>query len=309
MTPNQFQNTLILCFMIGFALMEFVTRRYQRTVTANANDTKLELLMFLSLLAITQPLALLATARLGGWLAPTWQNRLADLPGWAMVGLLLVGDDMTQYWWHRLSHTPLLWPLHRAHHTAHYMSIRVTYRNNFFYYLMMPGLWVSGVLIYAGFGTVYVAYLVIKLTVILGAHCAVRWDEPLYRIKALGPLMWLVERTISTPATHWAHHALTNADGIGHYKGNFGNLLFFWDILFGSAHITRRYPAQVGLRDDQIYGKERWFVEMFYPLVQSRREHSALTPGGRAWAEEETAMPAPAALSAAGAPSGPQNSR
>ena len=55
MTANQFQNTLILCAMIGFALMEYVTRRYQRTVTANANDTKLELLMFLSLLAVTQP--------------------------------------------------------------------------------------------------------------------------------------------------------------------------------------------------------------------------------------------------------------
>ena len=77
--------------------------------------------------------------------------------------------------------SPLLWPLHRAHHTAHYMSIRVTYRNNFFYYLMMPGLWISGVLIYLGFGTVYLVYIVVKLTVILGAHSAVRWDEPLYR--------------------------------------------------------------------------------------------------------------------------------
>ena len=63
-----------------------------------------------------------------------------------MAAILLVADDLTQYAWHRASHTPLLWPLHRAHHTAHYMSIRITYRNNFFYYLMMPGLWISGVL-------------------------------------------------------------------------------------------------------------------------------------------------------------------
>jgi hypothetical protein len=108
--------------------------------------------------------------------------------------------------------------------------------------------------------------------------------------------MWVVERTISTPATHWAHHAMTNADGIGHYKGNFGNLLFFWDLLFGTAHITRQFPAEVGLKDDRIFGKERWFVEMFYPLLQSRREHSALKAGGRAYAEEETTMaPAPKA--------------
>ena len=50
----------------------------------------------------------------------------------AIVGLLLLVDDLTQYWWHRLSHSPLLWPLHRAHHSAEYMSIRVTFRNNFF---------------------------------------------------------------------------------------------------------------------------------------------------------------------------------
>ncbi len=159
------------------------------------------------------------------WLMPAQHNAWANLPWWAMAGLLLIGDDLTQYLWHRaLQHTPLLWPLHRAHHSAAYMSVRITYRNNFFYYLMMPGLWIGGVAVYLGFGPIYAAYLVIKLAVILGAHCAWAWDAPLYRIRALHPPMWVLERTISTPATHWAHHALTNEDGIGHYKGNFGNL-------------------------------------------------------------------------------------
>jgi hypothetical protein len=106
--------------------------------------------------------------------------------------------------------------------------------------------------------------------------------------------MWIVERTISTPATHWAHHALTNRDGIGYYVGNFGNLLFLWDIAFGTAHITRKYPPQVGLRDDQIFGKERWYVEMFYPLFSSSREHSALAPNGKIYAEDQVRDPTPA---------------
>ena len=74
-------------------------------------------------------------------------------------------------------------------------------------------------------------------------------DEPLYRIKALSPLMWLVERTISTPSTHSAHHGKHVADGITNYKGNFGNLLFFWDVLFGTAKITRRYPDEIGVEN------------------------------------------------------------
>lgn len=286
MTASQVQNLLVLCLIVGYTSMEFLSRRYQNTVRATANDTKLELFMFLSLLLVTQPLAILATAKLGAWLAPGYQGVLAGLPVWATIAILLVGDDMTQYWWHRLSHSPMLWPLHRAHHSASYMSIRITFRNNFFYYLMMPGLWIAGSLLYLGIdGMVYALYVVVKLAVILGAHCSWRWDEPLYKVRALRPVMWLRERTVSTPATHWAHHAITNEDGIGHYTGNFGNLLFIWDILFGSAHITRRYPAQVGLKDDQLFGAEHWSYQMFYPVVQSDREHTALKFGGKAYTE------------------------
>lgn len=291
MSPH-LQNILIVTIMLGFAGLEIVTRRYKNSVHATQDDTRLELAMFLSLLAVVQPLLVLATNALCTWLMPEQRGAWADLPWWAMAAILLVCDDMTQYWWHRISHSPLLWPLHRAHHTAQYMSIRITYRNNFFYYLMMPGLWCAGVMLYLGFAKVYGIYFLIKIAVILGAHSAWRWDEPLYRIRALRPLMWLLERTISTPATHWAHHALTNEDGIGHYKGNFGNLLFFWDILFGTAYITRKYPARVGLQDDLIFGQERWFIQMFYPLFQSRREHSALRFGGRAYAEEESSSDA-----------------
>lgn len=292
MTAVQIQNALVLCIILGFATMEWVSRRYQKNVNATGNDTKLEILMFLSVLAVTQPLAIFVTSKMGTAWFPQYQGALADLPWWAMVGVLLLLDDMTQYWWHRLSHTSFLWPLHRAHHSAEYMSIRITFRNNFFYYLMMPGLWFAGALLFLGFGgLVYAGYIVVKLLVILGAHCAWRWDEPLYRIRALHPVMWVLERTISTPATHWAHHAITNADGVGHYKGNFGNLLFLWDIIFGSAHITRRYPEQVGLADDKLFGQERWYHQMLFPLLQSPREHTALKFGGRVYQDPQENSP------------------
>ena len=288
MNATQIQNILVLSMILGFAATELISRRYQNTVTATSNDTKLEVFMFLSLVAITQPLAMLSTAKLGEWFAPAYKDVLADWPWWAMVGILILCDDLTQYWWHRLSHSPLLWPLHRAHHSAAYMSIRITYRNNFFYYLMMPGLWFAGISLYLGVsGMVYALYVVVKLGVIMGAHCAWRWDEPLYKIPALRPVMWVLERTISTPATHWAHHAITQKDGVGHYKGNFGNLLFIWDIIFGSAHITRKYPKQVGLKDDQLFGQEHWYHQMFFPLFQSKREFSALKKGGKIYSENE----------------------
>lgn len=156
--------------------------------------------------------------------------------------------------------------------------MRVVYRNNFFYYAMMPGLWISSYLAFLGFGMVYPWYLLVKMLVIFGAHSELRWDRVLYRHRWLHPLAWVVERTISTPATHFAHHAITQDDGIGHYKGNYGNLLFFWDVLFGTARISRQYPARVGLKDDAEFGPERWWVQLAWPLVKSRRANSALAP-------------------------------
>ena len=62
---SQLQYLLIGACILGFAAMEFITRRYQDTVrdNATANDTWLEVLMFVSLIAVTQPIALLAPTR------------------------------------------------------------------------------------------------------------------------------------------------------------------------------------------------------------------------------------------------------
>ena len=126
-------------------------------------------------------------------------------------------------------------------------------------------------------------YTIVKLSVIIGAHSALRWDTVLYRHPALDPLAWIIERTVSTPATHHAHHALTQHDGVGHHTGNYCNLLFLWDVLFGTSRITRRLPPAYGLPDDRAHGPEPWAVQFLYPLLKSRRAGTALGPeGGRA---------------------------
>ena len=57
-------------------------------------------------------------------------------------------------------------------------------------------------------------------------------------------------------------------------------------IRFGTHQ--RKYPASVGLKGDRLFGQERWYHPMFYPFLQSRRDHTALKLGGRAAAEAET---------------------
>ena len=54
-------------------------------------------------------------------------------------------------------------------------------------------------------------------------------------------------------------------DGVTHYKGNYGNLLFFWDVLFGTAKITRRYPKTYGIEGMEPVSAGR---ELLWPLVR-----------------------------------------
>ncbi|MEM7741782.1 MAG: sterol desaturase family protein, partial [Pseudomonadota bacterium] len=121
--------------------------------------------------------------------------------------MLAIFDDMMQYWWHRASHTfPWLYGLHRGHHEAGYMSVRIVYRNNAFYYALMPSIWFSASLVYLGFGWSYALFLIVKQSVIFGAHTDLKWDRFLYTTPWLGPVAWVVERVISTPSTHFMHH-------------------------------------------------------------------------------------------------------
>jgi sterol desaturase/sphingolipid hydroxylase (fatty acid hydroxylase superfamily) len=258
---------LILAIFAGFAVMEALHTGFFRKDKAVQGDGFVELVSTVALLGFTQPLVLFAAAFLGSVFLPDQAGALAGIPLIAAIGLFLIFDDMTQYWWHRISHSvPWLYKLHRPHHNPEYLSIRVVYRNNLFYYVLMPGLWFSGLLIYLGLGWVYAGYIVVKLAVITGAHSDVRWDEPLYKIKWLSPVMWVVERTISTPATHSAHHGKYAADGITNYKGNFGNLLFFWDVLFGTAKITRQYPEEFGVEN---LPETSTAEQLLWPLVRT----------------------------------------
>jgi sterol desaturase/sphingolipid hydroxylase (fatty acid hydroxylase superfamily) len=240
----------ILGIYFGFAILELVWTRLLSKPEQTRDDGIVETVSTVMLLTVTQPAIIFTAALLMSLFAPQLQGALADINIFAAIGLFLILDDMTQYWWHRASHTfPWLYNLHRAHHNAKYMSVRLVYRNNIIYYAMMPGLWFAGFLIFMGLGWVYAGYVVVKMAVIIGAHSDVAWDKPLYRIKWLSPVMWLVERTISTPSTHHAHHGRHADDPAVNYKGNYGNLLFFWDVLFGTAKITRQFPESYGVEN------------------------------------------------------------
>lgn len=248
---------------LELALGRFVFRKL-----STKKDVILDVTGSLVVPILILPSVLWLSTSLAALALPGQEGAWGDWPWWAMAGVLLVADDLTQYGWHRLSHTSWLYPLHRAHHSAHYLSVRVVYRNNLIYYALMPGLWLSGVLIYLGFMPVYAGYVAVKMMVIIGAHSSVPWDAKLLRWPLTRPLMWVLARVISTPTTHAAHHGLHEADPATHYKGNYGNLLFLWDILFGTAKITGQRPSTFGIEGLRPIP---WYRELLWPTKAERQ--------------------------------------
>lgn len=238
------------------------------------NDYSIELISLITLPVLIQPGIFLFTFWISSLIIPHYDNGLISISIWWHFVAFLVLDDMMQYWWHRFSHVNrTMWKLHRPHHVIEEMGVLVTYRNAIMYYALMPGIWFSGILIYLGMGYAYLIYLPIKLTVIILAHSETKWDRFLYKHKFLHPIAWIIERTISTPSTHFAHHGLTAEDGVSHPNGNYGNLLFLWDVIFGTAKITRQYPTRFGAWN-RI--NESWQVQLFFPFVKSKDKRSEL---------------------------------
>ena len=267
---------VVILILVAFAAAELAAGRFLFRRETTLKDAVLDGVSVVAIPGLIVPFVLVTAAGVAERIAPGSRGALGHLPGWVMFGVLLVADDLSQYLWHRLSHESWLFPLHRAHHSATYLSVRVVYRNNLVYYLLMPGLWFSAFLLYWGFAPVYAWYAVAKIAVIAGAHSSLPWDAPLYTWPPTRRLMWLVERVISTPATHAAHHGLNAGDGITHYRGNYGNFLFLWDVLFGTALITRRRPAAFGLEDLEPVGLIR---ELVIPVPARRLGAAGGGPG------------------------------
>jgi sterol desaturase/sphingolipid hydroxylase (fatty acid hydroxylase superfamily)/rhodanese-related sulfurtransferase len=260
---------LVAVFEFSFGLYE---NRWRK------NERILDIVCFVGPKLFIRPVAAYFTLKILPWALPGLASAFSWVPFlWAFF-IIAVADDLTQYWYHRLHHqVPWLWRFHRTHHSAPYMGMAMASRQNIIYTIFFSQIYLLAALTYLGLGYAALFLTGIKSLITLGAHSSIPWDKPFYKYKVLHPVAWVLERLISTPATHQAHHADTVGDGVGNYKGNFGNMFFLWDVIFGTGIITRRYPESFGIKH---YKQEEWYVQFLWPFFKSRKEGSELAPRG-----------------------------
>jgi sterol desaturase/sphingolipid hydroxylase (fatty acid hydroxylase superfamily) len=263
-----------LVFFIG--VLEFSFGLYKRKWPKN--EKFVDIACFTLPRLIIRPAVAYYSLKLLPLALPAFKNEFGWVPlFWGLI-IIAVADDLTQYWYHRLHHEiPWLWRFHRTHHSASYMGMAMASRQNAIYTLFFSQTYLTAALVYMGLGIPAIIVRGIKGTITTLAHSSIPWDKPFYKYKVLHPLAWVLERLISTPATHHAHHAATTDDGVGHYKGNFGNMFFLWDIIFGTALISRQYPKAYGISH---YEGDQWYAQLLWPIFKSKVEGSELAANG-----------------------------
>lgn len=262
--------------MVAVGIIEFAHGLYENHWTKN--ERILDIVCFIVPKIVVRPLIAYGGLLVLPALLPDSKNVFAWVPFWWGFAIIAVADDLTQYWYHRLHHQlPWLWRFHRTHHSAPYMGMAMASRQNIIYTIFFSQIYLTTTLVYLGLG--YPALFVsgIKALITTAAHSSIKWDKPFYTVRWLKPIGWVMERVISTPATHHAHHADTTDDGVGYYKGNFGNMFFIWDIIFGTGIITRQYPSGYGIKH---YKQEEWYAQFLWPVFKSRKTGSELSHDG-----------------------------
>ena len=195
---------------------------------------------------------------------PGSAGRLADVGFWPSFLVLWPVVEFAHYWLHRWAHkNKWLWQLHRTHHTAIDLNVGVVFRYNVFWTMLLPQAWIGAGAIYFGLAPAFAAATLITFVVNLLTHTSFRWDLWLReRFPGSEPVWRFVERIVTLPDTHHAHHAYGST---GHMNGNYAVTIFAFDVLFGTARIPNLRQTKFGLANAQRF---HWADELFWPVVR-----------------------------------------
>lgn len=185
---------------------------------------------------------------------------LVELPFWIKLFLGVVLYDFTTYWIHRASHKiPLLWRLHRVHHSDTTMDSSTTFR---FHPLELILIYQTGNILTAGiFGTdltsMAVYYIIIYIFFFL-EHSNLNYPKWLNNSFGLIFVM---------PDHHRVHHHQEQF----YTDSNFADIFIVWDRIFGTFKLIPVEQMKYGLIEFEGEKKQSFLYLMKSPFLNMKR--------------------------------------
>jgi sterol desaturase/sphingolipid hydroxylase (fatty acid hydroxylase superfamily) len=161
--------------------------------------------------------------------------------------------DCSDYWRHRLSHQFRWWySLHSLHHAQRQMTFWSDDRNHLLDEVI-SFVWFTAVALLIGIPPLQFPLLVLLL----------RFLESLSHANTRLSFGWLGERLLISPRFHRAHHGILAA---GQRSCNYGAILPWWDMLFGTADFSRDYAPTGDPRAPEALATGGYFLQQWTGL-------------------------------------------
>ncbi len=252
-------------FVALFALLALAERAWPRR--ADSRPARRQLVN-LALMAIDSVLLRVAFPMLAVGFAAHIETAgigllpIAGLPGWAESIIAFVVLDAAIYWQHRLFHRlPLLWRLHRVHHTDTRFDTTLAVR---FHPLEIALSMAIKFAVIAAIGAPPLAVLLFEIALSAGSlftHADLRLSAALDRVLRL---------VIVTPDMHRVHHSVHREET----DSNFAFNLSVWDRLFGSYREAPRdghTTMAIGLAEFRSSPEQGLIALLVNPLLSATR--------------------------------------
>jgi sterol desaturase/sphingolipid hydroxylase (fatty acid hydroxylase superfamily) len=184
---------------------------------------------------------------------------LLQIPYWLKLLIGVALFDMTTYWFHRMAHKiPLLWRLHRVHHSDTTMDSTTFFRGHPLEILVFG---TSNIVAAAIFGLDLITlglYFFIVIPLVFVEHTNLlfpRWID--------STLGWI----FVTPNLHKVHHQQNR-----HYTdSNFADIFIIWDRLFGTYKYLPVKKIKYGLKEFDDNKKQTFLYQMKSPFINIKR--------------------------------------
>jgi sterol desaturase/sphingolipid hydroxylase (fatty acid hydroxylase superfamily) len=175
---------------------------------------------------------------------PSGSLKVPPLIGFVLSFVII---DYLYYWNHRLLHSPLLWRVHRVHHTVTQMDVLGTSRNP---------LWASLLIIYLWIHTLFLYLLADPIGYLLGVSLTSALDLWRHSRFAVPVDSWLdlcLRSWLILPQDHAIHH------GSHAPNCNYGANFKFWDRMHGTLDRDRDVLPSIGISTSLSSIQKLWF--------------------------------------------------
>jgi sterol desaturase/sphingolipid hydroxylase (fatty acid hydroxylase superfamily) len=203
-----------------------------------------------------------------GWIPPTLEGVVPALIGHSLLtfAIYAVILDFADYWRHRISHRiGWWWALHSVHHAQRQMTFWSDDRNHL----------LDDFISFVWFGVIALAIGVPPLQFPL-LVLVLRFIESLSHANARVAFGRVGERLLISPRFHRAHHGVL---ATGRRSCNYGAVLPWWDMLFGTADFSREYVPTGDPAGDEALASGSWLAQqrsglrrLWSSLVSKREE-------------------------------------